>query len=229
MKTVGIIGGLGPETTSKFYLDVSLRCQEKDKTNRPSILIYSVPGLYQVEREAIVEGRGESRYIPLLTDAAKRLEGAGADFLVMPCNSLHEFIKDIRDSIKIPILSIVEETTRFLKKERIIKVGIISTSITINKKLYQNHFIANGIEQVKPDDFQQTKLGSIIHNLVSNRHIDEDKEGLANIINGFGMKGIKYVILACTDLQLLKPQHEGIKIFDTMKILSNATVRELLS
>ena len=77
MKTVGIIGGLGPETTSKFYLDVSLSCQDKDKMNRPLILIYSVSVPYIVEWEAIVEGRGEDRYVSLLTDAAKKLEGAG--------------------------------------------------------------------------------------------------------------------------------------------------------
>lgn len=229
MKTVGIIGGLGPETTSKFYLEVSLSCQDKNKTNRPPMLIYSVPGLYLVEQKAIVEGRGENLYVPLLTDAAKILESAGADFLVMPCNSLHEFINDIRDSVKIPVLSIVDETTRFLKREGIAKVGIISTSITLDKKLYENSFLTNGIEQVKPEKSQQARLGSLIYNLVSNKYTDEDRERLADIIDSFETRGIEHVILACTDLQLLQPQHQGIKIFDTLKILSNATVQQILS
>ena len=229
MKTVGIIGGLGPETTSQFYSEVSFSCQEKDKTNRPPILIYSVPISYAVEEDAIAKGKGEDRLIPLLTDTAKRLEKAGADFLVMPCNSLHEFINEIRGSVKIPVLSIVEETTRFMKKEGIAKVGIISTSITLDKKLYESSFMDNDIEQVKPDDFQQAKIGKIIHNLVSNRHSNKDREELISIIDDFETKGINHVILACTDLQLLIPNHSRLKIFDTMKIFADATVREILN
>ena len=229
MKTVGIIGGLGPGTTSEFYSELSFSCQEKDRTNRPPILIYSVPISYAVEEDAIVRGKGEERIIPLLTDAAECLEKAGADFLVMPCNSLHEFINEIRNSVKIPVLSIVEETTKFLKKEGIAKVGIISTSITLDKKLYESSFITNGIEQVGPDDFQQAKIGKIIHNLVSNRQDNKDREELMKIIDDFGTRGVNHIILACTDLQLLIPQHPRLKIFDTMKIFANATVRKILN
>ena len=229
MKTVGIIGGLGPGTTSEFYSELSFSCQEKDRTNRPPILIYSVPISYAVEEDAIARGKGEDRLIPLLIDAAKRLEKAGADFLVMPCNSLHEFINEIRNSVKIPVLSIVEETTKFLKKEGIAKVGIISTSITLDKKLYESSFITNGIEQVGPDDFQQAKIGKIIHNLVSNRQDNKDREELMNIIDDFETRSVNHIILACTDLQLLIPQHPRLKIFDTMKIFANATVRKILN
>lgn len=146
----------------------------------------------------------------------------------MPCNSLHEFINEIRESVKIPVLSIVEETTKFLKEEGITKVGIISTFITLDKKLYENSFIANGIEQIRPDDFQQAKIGKIIHNLVSNRHSNKDRGELINIIDTFGAKGVNHVILACTDLQLLIPSHSQMKIFDTMKIFADATAREIL-
>lgn len=229
MKTVGIIGGLGPETTSEFYSAVSFSCQEKDKTNRPPILIYSVSISYAIEEDAIARGKGEERLIPLLTDAAKRLEKAGADFLVMPCNSLHEFINEIRSVVKIPALSIVEETTKFLKEKEIAKVGIISTSITLDKRLYESSFIANGIEQIGPDEFQQAKIGKIIHNLVSNRHSNKDREELISIIDDFETKGVNHVILACTDLQLLIPNHSRMKIFDTMKIFADATVREILN
>lgn len=109
MKTIGIIGGLGPETTSEFYLDLVFSCAKKDKTARPGIIISSVPLPYQIEEDLILRSEGMERYIPFLTAEAQRLEKAGADFLVMPCNSLHVFIKQIRDSVNIPVLSIVEE------------------------------------------------------------------------------------------------------------------------
>jgi aspartate/glutamate racemase len=67
MKTVGIIGGLGPETTAEFYLDIVFSCQKKDKTARPAILISSVPLPYQIEEDAIVKNFGIARCLPFLT------------------------------------------------------------------------------------------------------------------------------------------------------------------
>ncbi len=124
MKTVGIIGGLGPETTAEFYLDIIFSCQKKNKTQRPPIIISSVPLKFKIEQDLIMKNKGAKRYIPFLTKEAKRLEKSGADFLVMPCNSLHVFINEIRQAVKIPVLSIIEETIKFLKKNKLKRVGI---------------------------------------------------------------------------------------------------------
>lgn len=227
MKTVGIIGGLGPETTSEFYLDLVFSCQKKDGTARPPIIISSVPLPYKIEEDLILRSEGAERYVPFLTKEAQRLEKAGADFIVMPCNSLHVFIKEIRDAVNIPVLSIVEETVKFLKRENMNKVGIVSTSATIKNKLYENAFAENGIEYVTPNEFQQAKMGKFILNLVVGQQKNRDREELINIINDFENKGLDCVILACTDLQLLIPHHPTLKIFDTMKVFVDATVQEI--
>ncbi|MCX6717819.1 MAG: amino acid racemase [Candidatus Taylorbacteria bacterium] len=227
MKTVGIIGGLGPETTSEFYLDIVFSCQKKERTARPAIVISSVPLPYQIEEDAIAKNIGIERCLPFLTQEAKRLEKAGADFIVMPCNSLHIFIKEIREAVKIPVLSIVEETIKFLKREKMDKVGVISTSATIKNKLYENAFSANNIKYVTPNELQQAKMGKFILNLVTGQQKNKDREELIKIVDSFEDKGLDCVILACTDLQLLIPQHPTIKIFDTMKIFVDATVEKI--
>jgi len=227
MKTVGIIGGLGPETTAEFYLELSFYCYQKNKERRPGILIWNVPQSYKIEKEAQVEARGEDRYIPYLTKAARMLEMSGADFLVMPCNTLHIFIKDIRKSVRIPVLSIVEETVKFLKNKKITKVGILATPSIIKNKLYENVFKKEGIGQVLPDEFDQAKIGKIINNIVLNRHANKDRQELLRIIDRFEEKGVKDVVLACTDLQLLIPHHK-LNIYDTMKIFADATVDYIL-
>lgn len=229
MKTVGIIGGLGPETTSEFYLDLVFSCAKKDKTARPAIIISSVPLPYDIEEDAISKNIGIERCLPFLLSEAKRLEKAGADFIVMPCNSLHVFIKEIRDSVSIPVLSIVEETVKFLKRENIHKVGIVSTSATIKNKLYENSFSENGIEYIIPNELQQAKMGKFILNLVTGQQKNRDRDELIEIINSFDGQGLDCVILACTDLQLLIPSHPKLKIFDTMKIFADATVQEILN
>lgn len=228
MKTVGIIGGLGPETTSKFYLDLVFSCQKKDKTHRPSIIIASVSLPYKIEEEAITKGTGLERILPFLIEEAKRLEKSGADFIVMPCNSLHVFIKEIRNAVKIPVLSIVEETVKFLRKNKFKKVGIVSTSATIKNKLYENAFEKNQIGYELPDNFQQAKMGKIILNLVNGIQNNKDREELIKIISDLENKNVDCVLLACTDLQLLIPKLPSLKIFDTMKIFADATVEKIL-
>lgn len=228
MKTIGIIGGLGPETTSEFYLDIVFSCQKKDKTARPSVVIASVPLPYQIEEDSISKNMGIERCLPFLISEAKRLEKAGADFIVMPCNSLHIFIADIRNAVKVPVLSIVEETVKFLKKNNFNKVGIVSTSATIENKLYENAFKENAIGYETPDDFQQAKLGKFILNLVTGQQNTRDRDELIKIISDFESKNVDCVVLACTDLQLLIPKHPNLKIFDTMKIFADASVEEIL-
>jgi aspartate racemase len=228
VKAVGMIGGLGPETTAEFYLDVIFSCQKRNKESRPGILISSVPLPYKIEEDLITKNKGTERYIPYLVAEAKRLEKSDVAFIVMPCNSLHIFIDDIRSSVKIPVLSIVEETVKFLRKNKFNKVGIVSTSATIQNKLYENAFEKNKIEYVTPNAFQQAKMGKIIHNLVIGQQNNRDREELIKIIGDFENKNVDCVILACTDLQLLIPKHHNLRIFDTMKIFADATVEEIL-
>ncbi len=229
MKTVGIIGGLGPETTSEFYLDIIFSCKNKDKSSRPPVIISSVPLPYKIEEDLILRSTGAEKYIPFLVNEAKRLENSGAEFIVMPCNSLHIFIEEIRNSVRVPVLSIIEETVKFLKKNNFKKVGIVSTSATIKNKLYENTFKKNGIIYETPNDLQQEKMGKFILNLVNGQQNNRDREGLIGIINDFERRDVDCVILACTDLQLLIPKHPTLKIFDTMKIFADVTVEKMLS
>ena len=228
MKTAGIIGGLGPETTSKFYLETVFSCFDKDKINRPPMLIWNVPLPYQIEEEFILKAIGEENYKPFLVDAAQRLEKGGADFIVIPCNSVHVLIKEVRKSVHVPVLSIVEETVNYLTANKIPDVGLLATSVTIRQKLYEKTLRENGIQIHVPDDTDQEQMGTIINNLVHSRQDAQDKEKLFAITQKLTESGITTILLACTDLQLISPVMEKATIIDTMEILVQATVRELL-
>lgn len=228
MKTVGIIGGLGPETTANFYLEVVFSSFEKNDEARPPMLIWNVPLPYKIEEDFITKSEGQEKYIPYLVDAAKRLEQGGADFIVIPCNSVHIFVDEVRNSVNIPVLSIVEETVEYLKKERVTRVGILATSATIRRQLYEDKLGKNGIATLYPNDDDQSRMGDIINNLVHSQHTETDKKELLKIIDRFLSSGIKTIILACTDLQLLIPHHDAANIYDTMEILAQATVRKIL-
>lgn len=229
MKSVGVIGGLGPETTAEFYLEVIFQCQKRNTEQRPSIVISSVPLLFEIERDLIESNTGKERYIPFLVDEAKRLEKSGVDFLVMPCNSLHVFINEIRESVSIPVLSIVEETVNYLKKHNFKKVGLISTSATVANNVYEKKLGDEGIDYVTPNDLQRAKMDKIIQRLINGQHLNQDRELILEVVKELSTQDVDSVALACTDLQLLLPGSSEVPIFDTMKVLAESTVETILS
>ncbi len=224
MKSVGVIGGLGPETTAEFYLETTFGCLKRGQTERPLIVIASVPLKLEIERDLIASNTGKERYIPFLTTEAQRLESSGVDFLVMPCNSLHVFINELRHSVTIPVLSIVEETVKYIKENNFSKVGLISTSATVANKVYEDAFIHNDIEFVVPNDLQRAQMDKIIQRLINGEHLNKDREIIIGVIKDLKDQGVDSVALACTDLQLLIPSDDDVPVFDTMKLLSQSTV-----
>lgn len=227
MKSVGVIGGLGPETTAEFYLEVIFGCQKSSLSQRPLVVVSSVPLLFEIERDLIESNTGIVRYIPFLVAEAQRLEKSGVDFLVMPCNSLHVFIDVIRKAVNIPMLSIVEETITYLKNNGLSKVGLISTSATVANNVYETKLLEARIDFVTPDDLQKAKMDKIIQRLIEGRHLNKDREDILEVAHNLVDQDVDCIALACTDLQLLLPSSEKVPIFDTMKILADATVREI--
>lgn len=199
MKTVGIIGGLGPETTTKFYMDLVFACSNKAK-QRPNILISNVAIPLVVERDLIKESKNQDKVLPFLIKSARQLEKGGADFIAIPCNTVHIFIKEVRKSVKIPVLSIIEESSKFLKDNDINEVGLFATAATINNKLFDGKLLNNGINIKIPNSNEQIKLNQIIYNLVNNKHLKHDEKTFEDILNS---TNVKSALLACTDLQLL--------------------------
>jgi len=224
MKTVGIIGGLGPETTAEFYLEIVFGCAKLADETRPAILVWNVPLPYKLEEAALTQGAMVDRYVPFLTDAAQRLERGGADFLVMPCNTLHRFIKEIRAAVKIPVLSVVEAVTEFLHERQIRDVGLVATSITLESNFYQEALARAEIDVRTPNEFHQAKLAKMIFGLVTNRYANHHRHELLEVIGDLEKQGLRTILLACTDLQALVPHHARLQIFDTMKILADSTV-----
>lgn len=224
MKTVGIIGGLGPPTTAKFYMRIVSLCSKQTK-KRPSILIANVPITLELENKFINKSQGRREFRSLLIASANSLERGGADFIVLPCNTAHVFINDIRNSVNVPVLSIIDETVKTLKSRGVKKIGLLSTPATIKNKLFDKK-----INLVKPNKINQKKMGTIINDILKNKNINRNRHGLLKIIETISQKS-DALLLACTDLQLLIPEKEinGKRIFDTLEILARATVRQIFS
>ena len=229
MKSLGIIGGLGAGVTAEFYLRVVFDMQRLDNEHRPLVVISNVPVPYQTERECILENKNIDKYIPLLTTEAKRLEIAKVDFLVMPCNTLHLHINAIRESVKIPVLSIVEETVSYIQKHGYKKVGLVSTMATVQNCVYETILNREKIDFVVPSDSEQQQMCEIIKRLINGEYNNHDREYLEQVIKNLEAQGADAIALACTDLQLLKPKSDTIPVFDTMGILADSAVEKMVT
>ena len=227
MKTVGIIGGFGPETAAKFLMLLISLWQKKNQNTRPEILLWNAPVDNKIEQKFILKGKNASKLLPLLLTGARKLEAGGADFLVLPCNSLHIFMKNIRESVGIPVLSIVEETTKFVAGKKIGQVGLLGTKATIKSGIFNSHFRKHDISVLVPEAGEQTSLNRLIHNLVRGKKTNQDSRDISRIVKRMAKDGTGNILLACTDLQLLALKQKGVNLIDTFEVLAKATVEKM--
>ncbi|MBI4085083.1 MAG: amino acid racemase [Candidatus Liptonbacteria bacterium] len=228
MKTLGILGGVGPQTTSKVYLSVIKMIREAGGEKYPPIAIYNLPFPFAVEHEAIIQGISAEKMIPYLVDGAKILEKSGADFGILPCNTLHKFMPEIRKAVKLPFLSILEETASVLKDKNVKKVGILATETTIKSKIYENASKSNGIDILYPSETEQNIVNNMIVELLNGKETSFQKEKLTAICAALHERRAEIILLACTDLQLVASEIKTpVPVVDTTEILINASVREM--
>lgn len=184
------------------------------------MLIFNVPVPLDLEERFIRSGKGdENELVSLLVEGMKKLEAGGADFIVIPCNTVHLFIQQIREAVSIPVLSIVEETAKFLVGKNITKICVISTTRSRKSSLFDGEFRRRGIDIDAVSDEEQEKIDEIIIRVLLFQATGADRARLLEIIDSKNMP----VLLACTDLQnIIKPDQE--RIFDTMEILADSAL-----
>jgi len=155
--------------------------------------------------------------LPYILKSAKQLERAGADFIVIPCNTLHEILPILKQEIKIPFIDLVEETSKILENFK--KVAILSSKRTKESQIY-DHFFKN-TQVIYPTEDEQDKVSQIILRIINKTTTDEDKSCLNKIILCLKDRGAEKIVLACTDLANLV-EIDNDFIIDTQDILINS-------
>ncbi len=222
MKTIGIIGGFGPEATAQFYEALILASRKRGLSHQPHIIVWNVPVPKKFEDDLLLRGAGQQRFKPLLVDAARQLEEIGVDAVVLPCNTLHVFAHDIAKSIKIPFGNIVNVTLEALRKQKIQRVGLLGTSVTVNENIF-----ASEIQCIPPPASMQKLLNKGFHERVVHGSSRIIKNAVKQSLRFFKRAGINDVLLASTDLHGDCPDTLKIRIHDTLDILVDATVNML--
>ena len=223
---MGVIGGMGPESTSDFYLDLT-RMAQKRCESRPSIIIDSLPIKFSTEEKFIKNWDGKEEFLGWITQAIKRLEKIEVDFIVIPCNTAHIFIEKLREMTRIPIISIIEETAKICSEKRFKKIGLLATTLAVNSRLYEKEFEKVGIEVINVTDEDQEILSDIIHKIVIRQASEKEQKLLENLIEKLKDQEAEAIVLGCTDLEILIKGDHGIEIIDSMDTLAKSAFEKL--
>ena len=156
----------------------------------------------------------------ILADAAIKLQGAGADFIVICTNTMHKVSDKIQESIHIPLLHIADVTATVLKEKEIKKVALLGTKYTMEQDFYKNIIINNGIEVLIPNEEDRIIVNDTIFNELCLGIVSESsKKAFLSIIDKLSKQGAEGVILGCTEIGLLIKQNDtSIPLFDTTVI-----------
>jgi len=220
-KNVGILGGMGPEATAELYLRIiqifQTKYGAKYDNDFPEIVIINLPIPDVVENP-----EQEEKVKELLMDGVQRLVSLGVDFIAIPCNTVNYYLPEMRMAVSVPIISIVEETVREVKKLGLDKVGLVGTEMTINTNIYGN--LLGDIVLIIPDSTQQKKTTRIILRILSGDKKKEDRQVLMEITKTLKLEHARKVILGCTELPLLIRKSKDT--INTIDILARTVVEK---
>ena len=225
-KIIGILGGMGPEATiDLFYKIIKSTPAEKDQDHL-RIIIDNNPKI--PDRTAAILGKGKDP-LPALQEAARNLEKAGADFIIISCNTAHYFLPLIQESVKIPILNMIEEAAKETQQRipQIKKVGLLASIGIYKTEIYHQHFKKFNIEVTSPEEKDKEEVMKAIYAVKAGNLSEGIKKSILKIAQELINKGAEVIIAGCTEIPLiLKEGDVSVPIIDPTQILAKATVQK---
>jgi len=231
MKTVGIIGGIGPESTIEYYRFIidGWRKQKQDGSY-PSIIINSIDWTKVIN--LMVDKRSTELTEYLLTEL-RRLDRAGADFAVLAANATHVVFDALRDKSPIPLISIVEATCQDVISRGLKRVGLFGIKVVTQGRFYLDIFDKAGISLVVPTPDEQDYIHQkYLSEFVNNVFLPETRDGLMAIVERLRVQeGIEGLILGGTELPLIlrDAPDQKIPFLDTTRIHVGQIMTRLFS
>ena len=225
MKTIGLLGGMSWESTVEYYRIVNQATRDRlDPLASAKLVMVSVnfAEIETLQHAGRWDEAGEA-----LAEAARRIEGAGADVLVICTNTMHKVAPAIAQKIEIPILHIADATAAAVKAAGLGKVGLLATAFTMEQDFYRGRLVDDhGLDVLVPDTAGREAVHRIIYEeLCAGRIEDASRQVYLDVIGGLAAQGAQGIILGCTEIGLLiKPEDVDLPLFDTTDIHARAAV-----
>ncbi|MBD0407647.1 aspartate/glutamate racemase family protein [Bacillus sp. 1021] len=229
MKTIGLIGGMSWESSAEYYRMINEEIKKKlGGLHSAKCVLYSVDfkEIEHYQSEGAWDKAGAA-----LGEAARSLEKAGADFIVICTNTMHKVIGYIQKMITIPILHIADATADQITRQGIRSVGLLGTKYTMEQDFYKSRIESHNINVIVPADEEREVINHIIYQELCLGEIKQSSKTMyKKIINHLVDRGAEGIILGCTEIGLLvKAEDSEVPLFDTAFIHAQTAVNTSLS
>ena len=228
-KTIGILGGMGPEATAYFYELIVTQTRAETDQEHIKALIYSNPKIPPRTDSILKKGPSPT---PLLMEGFQRLRDSGADFVVMPCVTAHYFYPEIKDQVDIPFISLLDEAVKWAKDEvpELRRAGLVASSGTLESRLFHDAFANAGIEVLNPEEEEQNQVMDAIFGpkgIKAGFTSGFPKETLVSIAKVLIARGADAIIAGCTEVPLvLKDLDIPVPLIEPLRIAARACILE---
>ena len=219
-KTIGILGGMGSYATADFFKRILDQFDVQKEWEYPKVVIYNNPKLPSRTRAVLYDEESPELGI---VEGCLKLEQAGADFIVIPCNSAHAWYDAVAAKVNLPVLSITKIVKDYVvaNHPEIKKVGVLGGEVLIHRKLYDKEFAGSGVEVVLADEECQALVRTIIDDIKHNKITSETKRKVEHVAAYFMQKNVQGIILGCTELPLIMNDATfPIPVFDSSTLLA---------
>lgn len=230
MKTIGVLGGMSWESTQSYYraLNEGVKC-ELGGFHSAKVALYSVDF---AEIETLQQADRWDEAGERLAEAARRVQAAGADFLLLATNTMHKVAPAIEAATDIPLLHIADATAERLREDGVRRVGLLGTRFTMEQAFYKDRLGERfGIEVLVPQAEQRERVHRVIfEELCQGRIEPASKAAYLEIIADLHARGAEAVILGCTEIALLVGQGDTpVPLYDTTALHAEAAVTAALA
>lgn len=228
-KTIGILGGMGPEATARFFELIVKNTYVKKDQDHLKIIVLSFPQIPDRTRAILYGGENPG---PYLIKALRVLEKAGAELVAIPCLTAHYYFPELRKKTRLKIISLLEETALHIKSNfpQVKKVGLLATEGTIATGIFQKALARKKIEVLIPPSAEQTKIMEAIY---GEKGIKAGFRGrgpagvLRMVADGLQKKGAEVIIAGCTEIPLaLKQKNLELPLIDPLIVAARALIKK---
>lgn len=225
-RIVGVLGGMGPGATVDFMARVLEFTPGDRDEDHVHLIVDQNPTV--PNRQDALAGHGEDPG-PVLAEMARRLESAGADFLVIPCNTVHAFEQSIVAAVDIPLVSIIDETVSAVPAD-CTTVGLLATEGCITAGVYQKALAARGLQHVEPSADEMRGLMRAVFAIKSGDTGAAVATPIRELAAAMVARGAEVVIVACTEVPLVLGKRDvSVPLLSSTDILAQRTVQLALS
>lgn len=219
MKTIGLLGGMSWESTLGYYKAIN-----EGVRNALGGLHSAKIAMYSVDFEPVEQLQHAGDWVEtakILSEAAKNIQAAGADFLLICTNTMHKVAPEIEAAVQIPLLHIADATAEILVEEGIKTVGLLGTAFTMEQDFYRGRLTNDfGLQVLVPSGADRELVHKVIYQeLCLGKTVAASKAEYLRIINDLAAQGAEAVILGCTEIGILIKQADtNVKLLDTTAI-----------